>query len=120
MQKIVLITGSTDGIGLETARRLVALGHHVLLHGRNPSKLEAAEKALSALPGDGRVESYEADLSVMADVEALGVTHMSCFMNMGGLTAAEVRGSMERFARDVRPRVEAVLSQLPQAAAGHD
>ncbi len=71
MQKTILVTGSTDGIGLETAKMLVSMGHHVLLHGRNPSKLKEAEKAISALPGDGRVESYVADLSRMADVEAL-------------------------------------------------
>ena len=33
-QKTILITGSTDGIGLETAKMLVSLGHNVLLHGR--------------------------------------------------------------------------------------
>jgi NAD(P)-dependent dehydrogenase (short-subunit alcohol dehydrogenase family) len=71
MQKTVLITGSTDGIGLETARMLVSQGQHVLLHGRSPSKLEDVETALSALPGDGRVESYVADLSRLGDVEAL-------------------------------------------------
>ena len=71
MQKTILITGSTDGIGLETARMLVSLGHNVLLHGRNPAKLEEVEKTLSALPDGGRVESYVSDLSRMADVEAL-------------------------------------------------
>lgn len=71
MQKIILLTGATDGIGLETGRMLVSQGHHVLLHGRNPSKLEAVEKELATLPGDGCVESYVADLSRMADVEAL-------------------------------------------------
>ena len=71
MNKIILITGSTDGIGLATAERLVSLGHHVLLHGRNPAKLETVEKSLSGLPGDGRVESFVADLSRMNDVEAL-------------------------------------------------
>ncbi|MEM8601948.1 MAG: SDR family NAD(P)-dependent oxidoreductase, partial [Bacteroidota bacterium] len=35
----MLLTGSTDGIGLETARRLVAGGHRVLLHGRSADKL---------------------------------------------------------------------------------
>ena len=71
MQKTILVTGATDGIGLETARMLVSLGHHVLLHGRNPAKLEKVERTLSALPDGGRVESYVADLSRMADVEAL-------------------------------------------------
>ena len=73
MQKIILITGSTDGIGLETAKMLVSQGHHVLLHGRNPAKLQKVEKMLSELPGDGRVESYISDLSYIADVEALAV-----------------------------------------------
>jgi NAD(P)-dependent dehydrogenase (short-subunit alcohol dehydrogenase family) len=71
MTKTILITGSTDGIGLETARALVSLGHHVLLHGRNPKKLDAAERELSALPGGGEVESFAADLSDLAQVEAL-------------------------------------------------
>ncbi len=70
MQKTILVTGSTDGIGLETARMLVSLGHTVLLHGRNPAKLAEVEKALAALPDGGRLESYVSDLSRMADVEA--------------------------------------------------
>ena len=71
MQKTVIITGSTDGIGLETARILVSQGHHVLLHGRNPEKMEKVERTLSGLSDGGRVESYVADLSSMAEVEAL-------------------------------------------------
>ena len=71
MAKTILITGSTDGIGLETARMLVSQGHSVLLHGRNPVKIEVVGRELSALPGAGRVESHVADLSNMADVEAL-------------------------------------------------
>ncbi|MEL0587291.1 MAG: SDR family NAD(P)-dependent oxidoreductase [Candidatus Thiodiazotropha sp. (ex. Lucinoma kazani)] len=69
MQKTILITGSTDGIGLETARMLVLQGHHVLLHGRNPVKLEEVERALSELPDGGHVESYVSDFSRMSDVE---------------------------------------------------
>ena len=70
MQKTILITGSTDGIGLETAKMLVSQGHHVLLHGRNPEKLENVEKALSGLAGGGHVNSYLGDLSRMVDVDA--------------------------------------------------
>jgi NAD(P)-dependent dehydrogenase (short-subunit alcohol dehydrogenase family) len=71
MPHTILITGATDGIGLATAHTLVEQGHTVLLHGRNPAKLAATEKALSALPGSGRIETYLADLSRMADVTAL-------------------------------------------------
>ncbi|MGK7909865.1 MAG: SDR family NAD(P)-dependent oxidoreductase [Synechococcus sp.] len=69
MAKTILITGSTDGIGLETARNLVSQGHTVLLHGRNAAKLETVNKVLAA--DGGAVESYLADLSRMADVAAL-------------------------------------------------
>jgi NAD(P)-dependent dehydrogenase (short-subunit alcohol dehydrogenase family) len=71
MQKTILITGSTDGIGLETAKILASQGHHVLLHGRNPAKLEEVVSMLSEITGGGQIESYVADLSHMADVERL-------------------------------------------------
>lgn len=71
MQKTILITGSTDGLGLETAKMLASQGHHVLLHGRNADKLKQAEKDISALSDGDHVESYLADLSRMDDVEVL-------------------------------------------------
>lgn len=71
MPKTILITGATDGIGLETARMLASQEHTVLLHGRNPAKLAAVEKTLATLPDTGHFESYVADLSRMADVKAL-------------------------------------------------
>ena len=57
MQKTILITGSTDGIGLEAAKMLVSAGHRILLHGRNPAKLEMTEKMLSARPEGGLVDT---------------------------------------------------------------
>ena len=69
MQKTILITGSTDGIGLETARMLFSKGHSVLLHGRNLAKLKDVENTLGVLPDGGRVETYVADLSRMAEVK---------------------------------------------------
>ncbi len=66
MTKTILITGSTDGIGLLTARKLAADGHRVLLHGRSPEKLEAADADIG-----GKVETYCADLSDMAGVKML-------------------------------------------------
>lgn len=66
--KTVLITGSTDGIGLETARLMLSLGHRVLVHGRNPAKLD---RVVAELDGGGRVEGYAADLTSIAQVDAL-------------------------------------------------
>jgi len=71
MRKTILLTGATDGIGLETARMLVAVGHRVLLHGRNREKLETVARELSEAPVRGQVESYVADLSRLDDVEEL-------------------------------------------------
>ena len=71
MQKTILLTGATDGIGLVTARKLVEQGHKVLIHGRNAAKLEAVASELSALAGGGDIESYVADLSDMNAVEAM-------------------------------------------------
>jgi len=69
MPKTILVTGATDGIGLETAKMLVSLGHKVLLHGRSPAKLANVERAPSETADGGQVESYVADLSRLANVE---------------------------------------------------
>ena len=91
MQKTILITGATDGIGLETAKMLASQGHHVLLHGRNLQKLEKVEKELSKMAGEGKVESYVADLSRMANVEILATniiekhTSLDVLINNAGI-----------------------------------
>jgi len=44
----IFITGSADGLGQLAARRLAALGHDVVLHGRNRDR---AQEAMRAVPG---------------------------------------------------------------------
>jgi len=52
----VLITGSSDGLGLMAAQRLLAAGHAVILHARNQGRardaMTAAPNAHGAVVGD--------------------------------------------------------------------
>lgn len=74
MTKTILITGATDGIGLETAKLLAPRGHTLLIHGRNPEKLSKTKDLLSKLNGAGPVETYEADFSHLSNVTDLAKT----------------------------------------------
>ncbi len=71
---VILVTGATDGLGLETATRLAALGHRLLLHGRSEAKLDAAAESVRSTAPDGAVETYLADLSDLTQVDALAAT----------------------------------------------
>lgn len=74
MTKKILITGATDGIGLETSKRLYSEGHTLLLHGRNAEKLAATEKTLADSKGAGLIYTYNADLSRLSEVGSLAET----------------------------------------------
>ena len=71
MSKTILVTGSTDGIGLVTAGMLAAAGHRVLLHGRDQSKLEQAQQTLAETYAAAVAGSYRADLSKLDEVDSL-------------------------------------------------
>jgi protochlorophyllide reductase len=47
----VLVTGSTDGIGLRTAELLRARGCNVIVHGREPGRVDAARNRVGAVAG---------------------------------------------------------------------
>jgi NAD(P)-dependent dehydrogenase (short-subunit alcohol dehydrogenase family) len=68
--KVVVITGGSDGLGLALATRLAHEGASVAICGRDQGRLEAAAKAVEGA-GGGRVLATRADVSRMADLEAL-------------------------------------------------
>lgn len=69
--KVALVTGSTDGIGKETARELARGGAKVLLHGRDREKGEsAAFEIRQSVPG-ADLDLIIADFSSLRQVEQM-------------------------------------------------
>ena len=72
-QRIVLVTGSTGGLGRETARALARQGDHVIVHGRNAERGEALVAEIEA-EGKGSARFYQADFASLAEARRLGET----------------------------------------------
>lgn len=67
--RIILITGASDGIGRALAIKAAAAGAQVLLHGRSVKKLEAVYDEIEAIEGTLRPSIIVLDLAT-ADGEA--------------------------------------------------
>ena len=62
----VLVTGSSDGLGLMAARLLIEQGHQVVLHGRNDRR--SRDAVASAAGSEGAISG---DLSTVAGARAV-------------------------------------------------
>jgi NAD(P)-dependent dehydrogenase (short-subunit alcohol dehydrogenase family) len=87
--KRVVITGGTSGIGLTTARLLLAEGARVLVTGRSKTTLDAARKELGA----GAIV-LESDAASLADIGSLAARIES---EWGGLDVLFVNAGQTRF-----------------------
>ncbi len=63
-QRVIVITGASDGIGAQAARTLHERGHHVVVIGRSPAKTERVAKELDA-------PFYVADFADLSQVRRL-------------------------------------------------
>lgn len=83
----VLITGSTDGIGLRTAQTLRARGCEVIVHGRDPDRVEATQADVGAVAG------LVADLGDLHQVQRLAdeaaELHTDVLINNAGIYARD-------------------------------
>lgn len=68
--RIVLVTGSTSGLGRELALRLGAAGAHVIVHGRNEERGNEVVAAIEA-EGKGSARFYRADFASLDEVRGL-------------------------------------------------
>jgi NAD(P)-dependent dehydrogenase (short-subunit alcohol dehydrogenase family) len=71
MKRTVLITGSTDGIGKQTALRIAQRGDKVILHGRNKEIGTGLKEQLIKQTGNSQIEYINADFTSFSEVEAM-------------------------------------------------
>jgi NAD(P)-dependent dehydrogenase (short-subunit alcohol dehydrogenase family) len=68
---VILVTGSTDGIGKETARVLAERGARVIIHGKNEDKTYRVRDEIASI-AKVPPESVVADFRVLDEVQRMG------------------------------------------------
>ncbi|KAJ1370232.1 hypothetical protein KIN20_031921 [Parelaphostrongylus tenuis] len=68
-QQTILVTGTTSGIGIETARAFALRGAHVVMANRNIALAEALKNRLLAEKPDARIDLLTCDLSSLQSVQ---------------------------------------------------
>jgi len=90
-QQRILVTGSTDGLGKQTAFALAGQGATVLLHGRNRQRLETTRQEIQEATENAHLETYLADFAELAEVRHLAETlqarhpHLDMLINNAGI-----------------------------------
>ena len=91
MGKVIVITGSSDGVGAAAARSLAQAGHQIVLVGRSPEKTSRIAAELSA-------DAHIADFADLGAVRTLAAALLARYPridvlanNAGGVSAAKVR-----------------------------
>lgn len=80
-QRVVFITGSTGGLGRETAVALTRRGDHVIIHGRNT---ERAKELLAQIKSEGKGSArfYRADLGSLGETRKLADSVLSDYEHL--------------------------------------
>jgi NAD(P)-dependent dehydrogenase (short-subunit alcohol dehydrogenase family) len=102
---IVMITGSTDGLGRKVAMDMVKEGATILLHGRNPQKGEAVIEEIRTATGNRSIRYYNAELSSLDSVRSLAArikqnhNRLDILVNNAGI-GARSRGARRELSAD--------------------
>ncbi len=116
--KTILLTGATDGIGLETAKMFAKAGCKLLLHGRNKSKLSKVKEQLLYEHKQAMVQIWQADFSVLQDVRnmAQGILEteqpLDAIVNNAGVFVVEEQYARTADGLDIRFTVNTIAPYI--------
>lgn len=101
--RIILITGSTDGIGKQAAIQLARQGATVLLHGRNERKGKQIAQEIKDKTGNQKIDFFQADLASLQQVRQLAEAiknrydKLHVLINNAGVFETTLRKSADGF-----------------------
>ena len=109
--KIVVVTGGTNGIGLETARALAKAGADVHIVGRSQERIDAAVTSIKASTGSELVHGWKADLASHASIRELAPRLGSALPRIDVLinNAGVVRGNKYFWETDLEHDTKATI-----------
>ncbi len=124
MDKVVLVTGASSGIGAGIARELAAAGARLMLGARRTERLEALAAEIAA--GGGVVETRRLDVTDRADVAAFAQAARSAWgridviVNNAGVMPLSPMASMkvEEWERMVDVNIKGVLYGIAAVLPG--
>ena len=109
-QRVILVTGSTSGLGRAVALRLGSEGAHVIVHGRNRERGLAVVAEIEA-EGHGSARFYAADLASFARVRAFAETiladydRLDVLVNNAGIGSAPAERLLSEDGNELRFQV---------------
>ena len=71
MERTIVVTGASSGVGLAAAEQFAALGDQVVVVGRNPERLDAAVARVKAAGGGREPGRFRADFESLQEVRDL-------------------------------------------------
>jgi NAD(P)-dependent dehydrogenase (short-subunit alcohol dehydrogenase family) len=108
-----VVTGATNGIGEEIARRLAAAGMEVVAVGRDDSRLAAAAERIRAAVPDARLDLERADLAELDQVRHLADRLLAAPAPDVVVSNAALIAPLDQLTPDGLPRVLAVNHAAP-------
>lgn len=108
LDKVVVITGATSGIGLAAAKELAGRGAILIGTGRSKERCEKAVKEIKQLYPESRIHYLTADLSSLSEVDDLakkiqislasdGIHHIDVLINNAGTVSSWYVSTIDGF-----------------------